>query len=372
MGEAQTYVFFDCEATELTGSRITEISFVAVNKDEYVKYADDLKKILMTNEEKKKISSAINKYPRVMNKLTLAVNPMKQISLFVEDLTGLNNYNLERQAKFRDGPAQTITSFLGGLEDPVCLVAHNGVRFDFPLLNKEMEKANVGLPENILCCDSWAFFRKYYANIHAKQQSDSDVENLADPDVPESISALNTPKKVSTASQDTALKNTPKKNATLTEALQDSVLNSPNGNMSNNSMLSNSSQFLNTPIKSPNDKEDEVKTPDNRLVPPMTPPTSAKKRILELPACTPGKIAKVEGDGGIFSTDAYFRGLQIMPPSYSLPNLHKHLFGMKPDESHGAEVDSLVLLKTLAVTGSSFTEYMKIEACLLRDIQPRL
>ena len=40
--------------------------------------------------------------------------------------------------------------------------------------------------------------------------------------------------------------------------IQESVLNSPNGNMSNNSMLSNSSQFLNTPIKSPNDKEDDV------------------------------------------------------------------------------------------------------------------
>ena len=88
----------------------------------------------------------------------------------------------------------------------------------------------------------------------------------------------------------------------------------------------------------------QVKTPDNRLVPPMTPPTSAKKRILELPPCTPGKIAKVEGDGGIFSTDAYFRGLQIMPPSYSLPNLHKHLFGNVRPEVLNIVVTFFILL----------------------------
>jgi hypothetical protein len=39
---------------------------------------------------------------RVVNKLCLAVCPRQPVPLHVEDLTGLNNYNLEHQAAFRE------------------------------------------------------------------------------------------------------------------------------------------------------------------------------------------------------------------------------------------------------------------------------
>lgn len=77
----------------------------------------------------------------------------------------------------------------------------------------------------------------------------------------------------------------------------------------------------------------------------MTPPTSAKKRILSSrPA--PRKIAKVEGDGGIFLTDAYFRGLQIMPPT--LLTKPTNILGMGRTRAMAPKW-TLVLLKTLAV-----------------------
>jgi three prime repair exonuclease-1 len=77
----------------------------------------------------------------VLNKLSLAVCPRKLILPHVEDLTGLSNYNLEHQAAFRDGVGAALASFLALLAPPVCLVAHNGNRFDFPLLKRELDAA---------------------------------------------------------------------------------------------------------------------------------------------------------------------------------------------------------------------------------------
>ena len=64
--------------------------------------------------------------PRVLNKLTLCVYPMATIMTEVSRLTGLDNYNLKSRLPF-----------------PVCLVAHNGNLYDFPLLHAELVKTGV-------------------------------------------------------------------------------------------------------------------------------------------------------------------------------------------------------------------------------------
>ena len=81
---------------------------------------------------------------RVLNRLTLAVCPLKPILPHVEDLTGLRNYNLEHQATWAGGVGAALASFLALLATPVCLVAHNGLRFDYPLLKRELEAARCG------------------------------------------------------------------------------------------------------------------------------------------------------------------------------------------------------------------------------------
>ena len=74
-----------------------------------------------------------------MNKLTLAVCPRRPILPHVEELTGLSNYNLEHQAAWTDGVGAAVAAFLTLLARPVCLVAHNGFRFDYPLLKRELQ-----------------------------------------------------------------------------------------------------------------------------------------------------------------------------------------------------------------------------------------
>ncbi|KAJ8733612.1 hypothetical protein PYW07_014163 [Mythimna separata] len=47
-----------------------------------------------------------------------------------------------------------IDKFLNQQEKPVCIVAHNGTTFDFPILKRELQRLNVSLSSDILCADS--------------------------------------------------------------------------------------------------------------------------------------------------------------------------------------------------------------------------
>ena len=127
-----------------------------------------------------------NFLPRIVNKLTLCVYPMATIVPVVSDITGLDNYNLIGQSKFSKNTGDLINSFLSLLPSPVCLVAHNGNGYDFPLLKAELEKANTQLRPDILCIDSYIgikeiFKKREHINekgiVEDKKMEESDVRN---------------------------------------------------------------------------------------------------------------------------------------------------------------------------------------------------
>lgn len=66
---------------------------------------------------------------------------------------------LLEQKDFDDDLVSLLTLFLRRLQSPVCLIAHNGFRFDFPLLKAELASIERDLPEGLLCLDSWEMFR---------------------------------------------------------------------------------------------------------------------------------------------------------------------------------------------------------------------
>ena len=47
------------------------------------------------------------------------------------------------------------------------------------------------------------------------------------------------------------------------------------------------------------------------------------------------------------------------PTSFYLVNLHKHMLGMPLAQSHGAEADCLALLRTTAVLGEDWINWVK-------------
>ncbi|CAG4951842.1 unnamed protein product [Parnassius apollo] len=139
-----TFVFFDIETTglphqERNQTKITELTFVAVS-------AIDIE------------CTAIGSLPLV-NKLSLLFNPQRKINPEVVRLTGLSKSSLAQQPVFKS-KIKTLNSFLEELPKPVCLVAHNGNRFDFKILSAEYKDADAKFPEDLLCVDSLIGFKK--------------------------------------------------------------------------------------------------------------------------------------------------------------------------------------------------------------------
>ena len=80
---------------------------------------------------------------------------MAIIKIEVSEITGLDNYNLSGQAIFDTHTGELLNSFLSRLSAPLCLVAHNGDKYDFPLLKAELQKVGITLPFHTLCADSY-------------------------------------------------------------------------------------------------------------------------------------------------------------------------------------------------------------------------
>jgi len=161
MCEIKTLVYCDLEATGLKNSgrpRITELSLVAVNTESIL----DINAMLLSHLQKSNLKID-RMLPRVMNKLTICVYPMATIRPEVSGITGLDNYNLSGQATFDKETGQLLNIFLERLPKPLCLVAHNGDSYDFPLLKAELEKAGVMIPYDTLGADS-------YVGIHFQKK----------------------------------------------------------------------------------------------------------------------------------------------------------------------------------------------------------
>ncbi|KAH8412419.1 hypothetical protein KR009_001846 [Drosophila setifemur] len=117
---------------------------------------------------------------RVMHKLNLLFQPSMMVHPEAERITGqflinrqltqqkfncsifhalgLSNYLLERESPFNENSAGLIISFLKHLPPPVCLVAHNGWAFDFPIVKQALNKVNMELPQSVTCVDSLRAF----------------------------------------------------------------------------------------------------------------------------------------------------------------------------------------------------------------------
>uniref|UniRef100_A0A023FP70 Putative deddh 3'-5' exonuclease domain of three prime repair exonuclease n=1 Tax=Amblyomma cajennense TaxID=34607 RepID=A0A023FP70_AMBCJ len=107
---------------------------------------------------------------RCVHKLTYCVQPRTAVTCQAADITRLDNWELDSCPPFRE-VADTIEKFLNTLPAPICLVAHNGDNFDFPLLQAELKRAspNIDLMP-FFCCDSLPAFREILGNAADSQE----------------------------------------------------------------------------------------------------------------------------------------------------------------------------------------------------------
>ena len=178
----ETLVYFDIEATGLKSSgrpRITEISFLAVKMDDTLNLSLEIMQLLKNGHSEGNLLQLESLQPRIVNRLTLCVYPMATIVPHVSDITGLDNYMLNGQSKFEESTGNLINSFLSHLPSPVCLVAHNGDAYDFPLLKAEMEKVNTQMDPLILCVDSYIGIKNIYRKKEEENTMSIDSDKTA-------------------------------------------------------------------------------------------------------------------------------------------------------------------------------------------------
>ncbi|XP_051162500.1 uncharacterized protein LOC127282362 [Leptopilina boulardi] len=141
-----SFVFLDLETTDLIRGKIlpkiTELAMVAVLR-EHIKVPQ-------------------SKLPRVLAKIVIPINPNANIPKIVTKITELTNQQLHNIKPFDSNVCGQINNFLERLQEPICFVAHNGKKFDFPILLNEIKNTNEVMPSEILAIDSIDVFRKYF------------------------------------------------------------------------------------------------------------------------------------------------------------------------------------------------------------------
>lgn len=136
--DIKTLAIFDLETSGLRDPiKITELTMIAVSVKHFLG----------------------KEVPRVQHKLTVCFEPEKELEPEAVAFTGLDNQLLQDEEKFDKNAANLITSFIKKLQQPVCLIAHNGDQFDFPILEKHFDLLGANLPSNLKSCDSIKFFR---------------------------------------------------------------------------------------------------------------------------------------------------------------------------------------------------------------------
>ena len=85
-----------------------------------------------------------------------------------------------------------------------------------------------------------------------------------------------------------------------------------------------------------------------------------KRARFKLDICLPPKKRKqLSGSEIVKSRQALHFENFGEPTSFSLINLHRHLLGCSPEQSHGAEADCLSLMRTTAALGYRWTDWVK-------------
>ena len=143
----ETMVFFDLETTGFRKDNrfITEICMIATTQDNL-------------------LSCQMDELLQNSDKIVLVVDPLSTIDSKAQSITQLTNHNIKRSEKlaFKQEAIRAISSFLSRQSQQICLLAHNGSTFDFPILRSHTkENLSVTSPSlTFTCADTLQAFRQ--------------------------------------------------------------------------------------------------------------------------------------------------------------------------------------------------------------------
>lgn len=325
--------------------------------------------------------------PRVLHKLTLCVYPWCRISQKAEEITKLTNEILEEEHKFSKNVGELLRNFIQHLQTPCCLIAHNGDKFDFPILRKELESVGVELPDSLMAADSLPIFRKIDLEEDLQkaeasfQPIDSDLnedeqnrlknvaheyesKELAD----NSIKAKN---RINIeASSSTEVPRIGKKNQLLAE--KEVKINQEVEELGPDEVVAVKS-------KNPEDfqKHNET-TPKLKRFPSKSDNIPSTSKQQPSPGVTPSKENPDKEDKGFDKIDN--RGLKrktetkrsLFSKNFKLTTIYEHYYNEPPTTSHYAEADVFTLMKCAIATRQSFARLLSTNAVPFNQIKDNL
>ena len=189
-------------------------------------------------------------------------------------------------------------------------MAHNGDQYDFPLLKAELKKVGTSLPYDTLCADSYPGLKEIFRERERIQASPGEYHKTnTDSQIVKEVAETSDIQK-------------------LTKKLDEEYKEIEIEN-------------LKTPIKKRQNCEDSYSSKVQRI---ETTPTAKITRMNAI-----RKRTQMQSTGMTRAKKNIDFINWESPKSYSLINLHRHLLGYSPSQSHGAEADCITLLRTTAV-----------------------
>lgn len=314
MESFKSIVVMDLESSGLPSSvgktKITELSFVGVL----------VQHIMSCHKTRAKV-------PRVLQKLNLCFYPHKRIDFEATEITGLDNFMLEDIPVFNEDACALLIGFLERMPSPVCLVAHNGFKFDFPLLKAELSAKSQTFPDSIICADSLMAFRILYPISPSSWCSSQTVPGI------HAISPLATP-----------------------------IGGSPNAQGSNSLVRSVSDELQATSSVTgyPNNIANEQESKEMQKANETTPKQLKISTDCPLPLKRKNILTNDENlgikNGGI--RKKLFRGQEKLK-SHKLVDLYRYIQGREQDSGHHAENDTLALLECIVSSAPEFLSWVE-------------
>ncbi|XP_030853094.1 uncharacterized protein LOC115929080 [Strongylocentrotus purpuratus] len=309
--------------------------------------------------------------PRIIDKLTLCVDPRKYTSPQSARITKLDKRNLDKNKKlpFDEDVICMLNLFLSRQQAPVCMVAHNGLRFDFAILRSELSQLTTGdLPADLYCVDSLSGFRAGFTTEKQGERKQREGKNKQEPTwMPSPEPDLSLERKLPDCDNSTgmAFQKSPKRGSGDLGSYPSSSVSGATVHDSPRTMprsCSHASDNLLTPYpllspsKQPlNPYTDQLKekTPKSRHRHSSADVTTHEvKWKVASPPSSPPQLKKSHSEP--CHTKGHSKPQRI---SYSLVNIFKRTFGTDPPHSHSAEGDVMSLIKVLLPRMSEFVSW---------------
>ncbi|CAJ0591772.1 unnamed protein product [Cylicocyclus nassatus] len=146
--------------------RITEMSFISVPREMFIRGQEKMKEMCDSGDSGLRVRLAANVHTRQLNP-QLNENQWKAYEAArIEGKSCLNH--ARRDLVLKQTFAEEwlgVRAFLESCPKPACLVAHNGIYFDYRILYGELERCgfiekDMGIPEDVVFIDSWLAIRE--------------------------------------------------------------------------------------------------------------------------------------------------------------------------------------------------------------------